>query len=36
MNVRLANLRGEGPKRNPDGSYSYDELDRYMQNAASE
>jgi hypothetical protein len=30
--LRLRALRGEGPARNPDGSYSYDKLDAYKEN----
>jgi hypothetical protein len=30
--LRLRHLRGTGPERNPDGSYSYDKLDAYKEN----
>jgi hypothetical protein len=29
--LRLRDARGEGPKRNPDGTYSYDNLDLYQE-----
>jgi hypothetical protein len=33
--LRLRNARGEGPQRNPDGSYSYDSLDLYQESGAA-
>jgi hypothetical protein len=33
--LRILHLRGEGPNRNADGTYSYDNLDLYKQNAAA-
>jgi hypothetical protein len=29
--LRQRHLRGEGPARNPDGSYSYDQLDAFKE-----
>jgi hypothetical protein len=33
--LRLRHARGEGPERNPDGSYSYDNLDLYQEKGAA-
>jgi hypothetical protein len=33
--LRLAHLRGEGPQRNPDGTYSYDNLDLFQEKGAA-
>ena len=30
--LRQLHLRGEGPHRAPDGSYSYDDLDAFSEN----
>jgi hypothetical protein len=32
--LRLLHLNGEGPPRAPDGTYSYDDLDRWSERAA--
>jgi hypothetical protein len=29
--LRRLHLEGKGPKRNPDGSYSYDDLDAFAE-----
>jgi hypothetical protein len=34
--LRLLHLRGEGPRRMPDGSYAFDDLDAWMRGASHE
>ena len=34
--LRLRHLRGEGPRRAADGSYSYDDLDAFSEGAGVE
>jgi hypothetical protein len=34
--LRLLNARGEGPRRGPDGRYSYDDLDAFRENVDHE
>jgi hypothetical protein len=33
--LRQLHLRGEGPKRGADGSYSYDDLDAFAESGAT-
>ena len=33
--LRQLHLRGEGPRRGSDGSYSYDDLDRFAEGTAT-
>jgi hypothetical protein len=33
--LRQLHLRGEGPRRAPDGSYSYDDLDSFAERGAA-
>lgn len=34
--LRLRHLRGEGPHRGSDGSYSYDDLDAFAESGAAD
>ena len=33
---RQLHLQGKGPRRNPDGTYSYDNLDAYLEQGATD
>lgn len=34
--LRQLHLQGKGPRRNPDGTYSYDNLDAYLEQGATD